>query len=351
MVVKIDAEREQAFLRGRDGRAVVETTGTLTSARAFVQAVRGKWVRGGLAVVIWLLIAFFLPVVIPGSTYFAGGVTIFVLFTTWTSFLVGYSGIPAFGNQLFYGAGGYCTGWLVATQGVDNAFVSLGASLVVGGILAAVFGVLTRGRVGLVFGMLTLAVGEAAYVFLTQSSYLYGEGGVSGIFPGSVFGASLLSSDNLFRFVFFFSTVGFLALVAVRKSFFGLLVGAIRQDRARSSALGIHNDRYQMLAFALAGAFCGLAGSLEAIYVGSAGPSTFDWIVGATPVLAGLIGGIRSVWGPVVGAVLYEVLANYLPQMTNGWELWFGALVVVLFMVSPEGLGGMMRRRASGPIE
>jgi branched-chain amino acid transport system permease protein len=289
---------------------------------------------GGLVVV-----GLFLPgVVSPSHQYVASLVVIAALFTSATSFVVGYAGVASFGNQLFYAAGGYATGYLVVKQGVHSVFLLLLVSTLIGAVVAVLLSVLLREQIGLGFGMITLAVGQLVYLFVYQTTYLYGLDGIPGILRGDLFGMSLATGSSFLRLCIVCLLVVLMVFAWVRSTMFGKILAGVRTSPDRATALGVPIRRYRVVALALSGAFCGTAGCLYALAVGAVAPDMFSWTTGATPVLAGIIGGIRTLAGPVLGGVIFESASDLLSGVSSAYQLITAGIVLVIFVVRPEGI-------------
>jgi branched-chain amino acid transport system permease protein len=277
----------------------------------------------------------------PAYQYVASLVVIAAMFTAATAFVVGFAGVASFGNQIFYGAGGYLTGYLVVNQGFQSVPLLLLASTVIGAVVALLLSAaVLREQIGLGFGMITLAIGQLVYLFVYQTNYLYGLNGIDGILRGSVFGFSVGSGVAFLQLCVVCMLIVVLILWWIRSTTFGRILAGIRTSPERAIALGVPIRRYRVVALTLSGAFSGTAGCLYALAVGAVAPDMFNWTTGATPVLAGIIGGVRTVVGPVVGGVIYESLSDLLSNYTSAYELITAVIVLVIFVIRPDGIVG-----------
>lgn len=291
----------------------------------------------------WLVVALAVAlappfVLSPGKVYVATGFLVAILFAAATGFVIGFAGVPTFGQQVFYGGGAYATTALIVTWGWTDQLLLLGAAMLVGLAMAIPVSLLMRGTAGLAFGLLTLAVAQAVYLFVYQTPYVYGEAGLSGAYRGEVLGISVESPTN-----YYFYTLGAVILcmavmLAIRRSMLGRLMWAIRENHQRVSSLGVPIGRYRIGAFIIGAIFSAAAGSLLAQLVEAVDPSLFYWTAGANPILAGLIGGIRTFWGPVLGALILQSVTYFIGQASPSWVFWVGTIVVSLYLVWPDGI-------------
>jgi len=294
----------------------------------------GRWLPIAL-----LLVALLPPLVLSsGKVYVATGFLVAILFAVATSFVIGFAGVPTFGQQMFYGAGAYATTILVVRLHWGDELALLSASLVVGLALAIPVALLMRGTAGLAFGLLTLAVAQAIYLFVYQSTYLYGEAGLSGGYRAGFLGISLADGRRFYLYVLVVVVFSFVAMRLIRRSMVGRIMWAIRENPQRVAGLGVPVGRYRIAAFAIGAGFSAIAGSLLAQLVQAVDPSLFYWTTGANPILSGLMGGIRTLWGPVLGAVILQSITYFVGQATSAWIFWLGLSVLTLYLIWPDGI-------------
>jgi branched-chain amino acid transport system permease protein len=317
--------------------------------------------RAGRAVVVAVVFAAAIvtilgPIALTAAyQYYASLIVVAAIFTSGVSFIVGYAGVACFGCQLFYGAGGYLTGYLMTTWHFESFVPLLMCSMVAGAAAAVPVSILLRGKSGLGFGLITLAVGQLVYLFIFQTPYLFGTNGINGIPRGDVFGISVTSSAAFLRLCLICLVAIALAMRWLRVTMFGRIIAGVRGSPQRASALGVPVVRYRAIALVVSGGVCGVAGFLYALAVGGIGPVMFSWTTGATPVLAGILGGIHSLAGPLLGGAIYEGLSDLLSTVTTAYLLWTAGIVLVIFMLRPEGLIGELpgrwRRSRRGAAE
>jgi branched-chain amino acid transport system permease protein len=264
-----------------------------------------------------------------------------VLFAVGVSFVIGVAGVPAFGNQLFFGAAAYVVAEIATRYGVSDDVLFLLAGVAVAAVLALLFGWALKRLHGLTFGMATLAIGQLAYIFVYQTSFLAGATGISGVPLGNVFEeVQILSTRSLFVVVWVITVIGIIVIALLSRSHYGTVLRAIRDSPVRARSLGIRVSFYRVSAYVIGGALSGAAGVVAALNTGTVDPSLFYWTAGAIPVLAGLIGGIDTIIGPIVGAIIFGVVTVYVSTLTEAWLLIEGLLALGMYLVWPEGLFG-----------
>lgn len=291
-------------------------------------------------VVVWILAPDYV-------CYLAAGACLLLLFTEAVGFMIGFAGMPNFGPQLQFGAGAYVAAVLSLNLHTDDV-VGLVGGVLVGTVLALGFAVLWRPEASFAFGLVTLSLGQFAYLFVSQSPYVYGESGIPGVGRGAILGLSL-SNDFIFLvLVAVVTCCGSYGLWRLRRSTVGMIIRACRDSWPRAESLGIRIRPYQTLALAVGGAISGLAGSLYVYWLGAAGPAVFNWTFGAGAILGGLLGGIRTFIGPILGGAIYQGLSTSLQPFTRNWALLISTIVLVTFLIRPAGITGTSRR--VGPL-
>ncbi len=270
--------------------------------------------------------------------FVAAGILVSILYSQSVSFSIGYGGVATFGNQAFYGLAGYLVAWLSINEG----FTSTPLLLLIG-ILAGVAGssltvFLVRGQTGFVFGMLTLAIGQTVYEFVSSTSLFGGSGGYSGVGRNPFFGLNLNLAETYYWFLAVIVIIVTVLLHAVRSSAFGQILSATRQSAVRVETLGAPVNRYKAVAVLLSGGIAGLAGALFAFTYGAVDPSMFYWVGGAAPILAGILGGMRTLTGPIVGATIYGGVIYAFSLSATAGQLYVSLIVLAIFLLVPDGI-------------
>lgn len=234
----------------------------------------------------------------------------FSLFAAAFNLLLGYTGLLSFGHAAFLGGSGYICGYFIRDLGFSPE-VGLLAGTLFAAILGLVLGSLAIRRQGIYFAMITMALAQMLYFIFLQAKFTGGEDGMQGIPRGTFFGLIDLNNDLNMYFVFLFFTVSAMLLIArVVSSPFGKVLFAIKENEPRAISLGYQVNRFKLLAFILSGTLAGLAGSLQALMMGFETLSDAHWSMSGLVILMTLVGGVGTLIGPIVGAVVITVLEH-----------------------------------------
>jgi branched-chain amino acid transport system permease protein len=303
------------------------------------QRTLSAWQKVAGAAVSWLVLIAICGQVLPAADLFvAAGILVSILYTQSVSFSIGFGGVATFGNQAFYGTGGYLVAWLAINEHLQNVGLVLLIGLAAGAIGSSLTVFLVRGQTGFVFGLLTLAIGQTVYEFVSGTGYVGGSGGYAGVARGTVFGIDLNNATAFYWFLAILVAVVTLILYGVRSSAYGRILSATRQNPIRVSTLGVPVNRYKALAVLISGALAGIAGAMFAITYGSVDPSMFYWVAGAAPILAGILGGMRTLLGPIVGATIYGGVIYAFSLTAAIGQLYVSLIVLGLFLLMPDGV-------------
>ncbi|ELZ39100.1 inner-membrane translocator [Halorubrum saccharovorum DSM 1137] len=285
----------------------------------------------------------------------------FALLALSLDFVFGYAGLLSFGHAAMYGAGGYTAALLVG-QVTPNALVVLPASVLVGVVVAALIGWLSVRARGIYFAMLTLAFAQLLYVvvFTDLPATIAGAetvtGGDNGLYGiGSYELAGVGFGDPL---AYYFLTLALVALslaglIRLANSPFGRVIQGVRENEDRIEFIGYNVQRYKVIAFAISGGFAGLAGGLYVPFQSVANPGLLHWTVSGELVVMVLLGGMGTLWGPMVGAGLVVFLEDRLGGVAS-WEVILGTLFVLVVIFAPRGIAGALislRDDPSGAVD
>ncbi|MFZ6751145.1 branched-chain amino acid ABC transporter permease [Undibacterium sp. Ren11W] len=263
----------------------------------------------------------------------------FALFACAFNLLIGFTGLLSFGHAAFFGGASYVTGWALKQAGLPMELGLLLGMVAAGGI-GLLMGSLAIRRQGIYFTMITLALAQMLYFVFLQAKFTGGEDGLQGVPRGKLLGMLDLSSDlSLYYVVLAIAVAGFALIVRTIHSPFGQVLKAIKENEPRAISLGYDVDRYKLLAFVLSASLAGLAGATKTLVLGFATLTDVHWTMSGLVVLMTLVGGLGTIVGPVVGAVIIILLENKLGDMGN-WLAdisqveWFRSLGESVTMVT-----------------
>jgi len=268
----------------------------------------------------------------------------FALFACAFNLLIGYVGLLSFGHAAFLGTAGYVTAHAAKVWGFPPELAIL-AGTAASAALGFVFGGLAIRRQGIYFAMITLALAQMIYFFFLQAKFTGGEDGIQSVPRGRLFGLiDLHDTMTLYFVVLAIFLFGFLLLYRTIHSPFGQVLKAIRENEPRAISLGYKVDRYKLLAFVLSAALSGLAGGTKAIVFQLASLTDVQWQMSGEVVLITLLGGLGTIFGPVVGAFVIISLEDYLAQMGAWVTVIQGTIFVVCVLTFRRGIVGEIGR-------
>ncbi len=287
-----------------------------------------------------LLVPLFPQVVYP---VFVMKVLCYALFALAFNLLTGYTGLVSFGHAAFFGWAGYTTGQMMLLFAPSGLPPELG--MLCGVAMAAAVGYVIGGlairRTGIYFAMITLALSQVAYFMAVQVRWTRGEDGMQGIPRGKFLGLVDLSVDShMYYYTLAVFVLGFLFIYRVIHSPFGQILKAIRDNAPRAVSLGYDTDRCKLLAFVLSAAVAGLAGSLKALVLQLVALNDVSLQTSTEVLLMTLLGGLGTVWGPVLGATLVVSLQNYLATLGDVVTIVIGLIFVLCVSFFRRGFVG-----------
>jgi branched-chain amino acid transport system permease protein len=271
----------------------------------------------------------------------ATDILVAALFAASLQFLLGTGGMTSFGHAAYFGVGAYVAA-IAFKAGAPMPLAFLLAP--VGALVAAiVFGWFCVRLSGVYLAMLTLAFAQIAWSIAFQwDTVTGGSNGLVGIWPPEW----LASRDRYYIFTLGVVALGLAALVALTRTPFGFALRGARDSPLRAAALGIDVRRTQWRGFALAGLFAGVAGGVYAFSKGSISPETLSIPRSVDALVMVLLGGLNALFGPLLGAAAFTWLADTLARATDYWRAVLGALILVIVLVFPMGIGGAVARFA-----
>jgi branched-chain amino acid transport system permease protein len=306
-----------------------------------VQSVR--WARTAAAILLAMALA--APLVL--YPVFLMEALCFALFACAFNLLIGYVGLLSFGHAAFFGSASYITAHTVKVWGLPPE-LGVFAGVVVAAILGAVFGWLAIRRQGIYFAMITLALAQMVYFVALQAPFTGGEDGIQAVPRGRLFGVVDLNDTlTMYYFVLAVFLIGFGIIVRTIGSPFGQVIKAIRENEPRALSLGYHADHYKLVAFIISAALSGLAGSLKSLVFQLASLTDVEWTMSGWVVLMTLVGGLGTVFGPVIGAFFLVAMQHYLAQLGSWVTVVQGVIFVFCVLVFRRGIVGLVASYAA----
>jgi branched-chain amino acid transport system permease protein len=274
----------------------------------------------------------------------------FALFALAFNLLVGYVGLLSFGHAAYFGSASYLSAHSAKIWGLTPE-LSILAGTAYAAVLGLVFGWLAIRRQGIYFAMITLALAQMLYFFYLQMPFTGGEDGIQGVPRGHLFGVLDLTSNLVMYYVVLAVFVaGFLMIFRIIQSPFGQVLKAIRENEPRSTSLGYRTDHFKLLAFVLSATLSGLAGATKAIVFQIASLTDVFWTMSGEPVLMTLVGGIGTVFGPIVGAFIVVGIQNYFADQGSLVTVIQGGIFVVCVLIFRRGIVGELARLLGRPL-
>jgi branched-chain amino acid transport system permease protein len=274
----------------------------------------------------------------------------FALFACAFNLLVGYVGLLSFGHAMFLGIASYASAHAAKVWGLTPEFAIL-SGVVSAAVLGFFVGALAIRRQGIYFTMTTLALSQMLYFFCLEAPFTHGEDGIQSVPQGHLFGFIDLSKDmTLYAFVAIIFVAGFLLIHRTINSPFGEILKAIRENEPRAISLGYRTERYKLAAFVLSAGLAGLAGGLKAIVAQNASLTDVHWSMSGEVVLMTLVGGLGTVFGPVVGAVTITAMQNYLAGLGSWVTVIQGAIFVICVLTFRRGIIGEIAKMIGRPL-
>jgi len=297
--------------------------------------VKLRWIGQGALLVLGLIAPYFVyPVFLMKALCFA-------LFACAFNLLLGYTGLFSICHAAFFGTAGYVTGYAVKVMGLSPGLGILAGTLAAV-LLGFIFGNLVIRRQGIYFAMITLALAQLMYFVFLESSFTGGEDGIQGIPRGRLLWVINLENDlKLYYVVFAIFIFGFLLIRRTVHSPFGQVLKAIRENESRALSLGYDVNKYKTLAFILSAGLAGLAGSTKAIVFTFVTLTDADWHTSGDVVLMTLLGGMGTVFGPIVGAFSIVTLQNRLADKVGSFvTVIMGAMFILCVLLFRRGIVG-----------
>jgi branched-chain amino acid transport system permease protein len=261
--------------------------------------------------------------------------------------IMGYGGMVSFGHAAYLGIGGYAVG-ILAKEGIGSGFVQWPVAVAVSALYALVVGALSLRTRGVYFIMITLAFAQMIYYVAIGMDRYGGDDGLT-IYQRSRFGVIDLNNKTGFYYLCLALLLASICLVArVVNSRFGLVIRGARSNDRRMRAIGFPTFRYRLVCFVIAGALCGLAGALLANHTSFVSPALMHWTRSGDLIVMVVLGGLGSLFGPLIGAVAFLLLEEALSRVTEYPDLVLGPILLLVAIYLHGGIEGLLERRRHG---
>lgn len=296
-----------------------------------------------------------LPLLLPFKAI-AVNILIYGLFALGFNMLYGYLGLLSFGHAALFGGGAYACGIVMTRFGLPW-WLGVTGAVAAGMALAAIIGALAIRTRGIYFAMVTLALSQCVYFIAYQAvGWTGGENGLRGVeltaidLPG--LRLDFLDPATRYYVVAAFVIAALFVLSRILASPFGAVMEAVRENDARARACGFDVRATRWLAFMLSGAFCGLAGAMQALHLGTVPIETLSYQTSGQALMMALLGGMGTFFGPFIGAGVFLLLENLVSLYTVHWQLFVGAVFVACVLFFPRGIWGtILHRLAPAPAD
>ncbi|MGI9418553.1 MAG: branched-chain amino acid ABC transporter permease [Geminicoccaceae bacterium] len=276
---------------------------------------------------------------------------IFGLFAMSLDLLVGYTRLYSFGHVAAYGLGAYSSALLLLHFNLPLPVAIMLAVAISIAIATPIAWVCTRTH-GVSFAMLTLAFAQLGYAMLYRfKEFTGGSNGLAGIpRPEGPFGLDFFQSKIGYFYLVLFALLGsYLFCRALVNSPFGAVLAGIRENEAKTAALGYNTRAYKRIVVIAAYGFGSLAGALYSPFAGFASPELFFWLISGTVLIMVIVGGAGTLIGPIIGGVFFLMMENQLSEITDLWPLIFGSIFIAFVMFAPQGIWGLLTARFRKP--
>jgi branched-chain amino acid transport system permease protein len=269
----------------------------------------------------------------------------FAIFACAFNLLLGYGGLLSFGHAVFFGSSAYISAHTAKVWGLPPELAILSGAATAA-VLGVVIGAVAIRRQGIYFAMITLALAQMFFFFSLQAEFTGGEDGIQAVPRGMMFGMLDLGNDMVLYFVVLAIFLAVFALIyRIIHSPFGQVLKAIRENESRAISLGYRTDQYKLIVFTLSATLAGVGGATKAIVFQLASLTDVHWSMSGEVVLMTLVGGMGTVFGPVIGAAVIVSMQNYLAELGAWVTVVQGAIFVLCVLLFRRGIVGEIGHR------
>jgi branched-chain amino acid transport system permease protein len=297
-----------------------------------------------------LLLLFLLFLAIPwfGESFYIRLFTrimIYAMAAISLDLILGYGGMVSFGHAAFLGVGAYTVG-ILSQHGVVNGFIAWPVAMAVSALIALVIGAISLRTSGVYFIMITLAFAQMLYYFVSSLEVYGGDDGIPLLRRNTFDGLMNISNHRSFYYLVFFLLLLLLYLShRLVHSRFGMVIRGIQDNERRMRALGYATFRYKLVCFVMAGTIAGLAGALIANQTLYISPAFMHWTRSGDLIVMVILGGMGSLFGPVLGAMTLLLLEDLLSSYTAHWMIILGPVLICIVLFAKQGIYGLLTSR------
>ncbi|QDL94029.1 branched-chain amino acid ABC transporter permease (plasmid) [Paroceanicella profunda] len=289
----------------------------------------------------------------PALTSLATRILIYGIAAASLNFILGYGGLVSFGHAAFFGIGGYVVGilyqnysdettFLGLVPGTNQMLITLPAAVLVAGAFAAVIGALSLRTGGVQFIMITLAFAQMLFFLFVSLKAYGGDDGLIIRRANELPGLNMRDKEVVYYVCLGIAALFFAGLARLIRSPFGNVINGLRQNERRMVALGVAPYRYRLVAFVLSGVGAGLAGALMANFLRFVSPDMMHWTKSGELLIMVILGGVGTLFGPLIGAAAYLVLETLLASWTEYWQLGLGLVLLFVVMRARGGVRALI---------
>lgn len=310
--------------------------------------------QGRLLLAVTVALMSVVPLIVPSFTLtLIIEALIFGLFAMSLDLMVGYTRLYSFGHAAAYGLGAYSTALILLHLNLPLP-IGIVAGVAVSTLIAIPIAWICTKSTGVSFAMLTLAFAQLGYAMLFRfKEFTGGSDGIGGIpRPAGPFGLDIFQNRAGYFYLVLFCLIGsYLVCRAIVSSPFGAVLAGIRENEAKTAALGYNTRAYKIAVVVMSYGFGSLAGALYTPFAGFVAPELFFWLVSGRVLIMVIVGGSGTLIGPIIGGAFFLILENQLSDVTDLWPLIFGAIFIAFVMLAPEGIWGILTKyfRAKPP--
>lgn len=296
-----------------------------------------------MALVVAIIIS--VPLMFPDgqNVGLVNAILIWAIFAIGFDLVFGVAGMLSFGHAAFFGVGAYTLSLLTMRMGWD--FIpALGAAGVVGGALALVFSYFAIRVSGLFFALLTLALSQLIYIMAGTKLRMLtgGVDGIAGVPRPDLFGIDFYNDSNYYFFLLTLFVLALLISGLIRISPLGQALKAIKSNEVRAEQIGFNVQRLQRSVFTISGIYAGVSGGLLASLIFYVGPQMLHWKTSGDVVIMVLLGGMGTLFGPILGVAIFEIMREWLSTQTSHWYGILGLIFIISTIAMPKGIAGMI---------